>query len=147
MLLRLVVTDHYHRDDFTGFDFHREFRFVGYDDEDNELYSTTETEWVLRKGGPQGHPMRVLSGSESAQLLIEFDAALARERSATTPTVLLLDGSEWPFDQPGMDAIGLLLAWAYSAPPLALMCRGLGELTVSLSWGLMVLGEIGRAHV
>ena len=37
-------------------------------------------------------------------------------------------------------AIGLLLAWAYSAPPLALMCRGLGELTVSLSWGLMVLG-------
>ena len=36
--------------------------------------------------------------------------------------------------------LGLFLAWAYSAPPLALMCRGMGELTVALSWGLMVLG-------
>ena len=36
--------------------------------------------------------------------------------------------------------VGLFLAWAYSAPPLSLMCRGLGELTVGLSWGLIVLG-------
>ncbi len=35
---------------------------------------------------------------------------------------------------------GLLLAWAYSAPPLALMRRGLGELTVALAWGLVVVG-------
>jgi hypothetical protein len=54
--------------------------------------------------------MRVLSGSESADLLIEFAAALARERSATTPTVLLLDGSEWPFDDVGMNMIGEYLA-------------------------------------
>ena len=37
--------------------------------------------------------------------------------------------------------LGLFWAWAYSAPPLALMCRGLGELTVALSWGLMVVGS------
>jgi len=36
--------------------------------------------------------------------------------------------------------VGLLLGWGYSAPPLALMKRGLGELTVALSWGLVVVG-------
>jgi 1,4-dihydroxy-2-naphthoate octaprenyltransferase len=35
---------------------------------------------------------------------------------------------------------GLLLGWGYSAPPLALMKRGLGELTVALTWGLVVIG-------
>ncbi len=44
---------------------------------------------------------------------------------------------------PGLLLIGLagmLLAWAYSAPPLALMTRGLGELTVAASWWLVVVG-------
>ena len=92
------------------FGFYREGRFVGYDDDDNEVYSKTEFEWVLRLGGAQGKPMRVLSGGEAAHLLIEFSMALARERAATTPTILLLDGSEWPFDNGGMDMIGKLLA-------------------------------------
>jgi 1,4-dihydroxy-2-naphthoate polyprenyltransferase len=35
---------------------------------------------------------------------------------------------------------GLLFGWAYSAPPLALMKRGLGEVTVALTWGLVVVG-------
>lgn len=35
---------------------------------------------------------------------------------------------------------GLLLAWAYSAPPLQLMSRGLGELTVALAWFLVAVG-------
>lgn len=35
---------------------------------------------------------------------------------------------------------GLLLAWAYSAPPLQLMSRGLGELAVAAAWWLVVLG-------
>ncbi len=35
---------------------------------------------------------------------------------------------------------GLLLGWAYSSPPLALMSRGLGELTVALAWWLVVVG-------
>lgn len=44
---------------------------------------------------------------------------------------------------PGVLAIGALglgLAWAYSAPPLALMSRGLGELTVAVVWSLVVIG-------
>jgi len=35
---------------------------------------------------------------------------------------------------------GVLLAWAYSAPPLRLMTRGLGELTVAVAWFLVVIG-------
>ena len=36
--------------------------------------------------------------------------------------------------------VGLLLGWGYSAPPLVLMKRGLGEFTVALTWGLVVIG-------
>jgi 1,4-dihydroxy-2-naphthoate octaprenyltransferase len=39
-----------------------------------------------------------------------------------------------------LGAAGLLLAWAYSAPPLQLVSRGLGELTVALVWFLVVVG-------
>jgi 1,4-dihydroxy-2-naphthoate octaprenyltransferase len=36
--------------------------------------------------------------------------------------------------------LGVVLAWAYSAPPPALMSRGLGELTVAACWWLVVVG-------
>lgn len=43
---------------------------------------------------------------------------------------------------------GIALAWAYSAPPLKLMSRGLGELTVALVWFLVVVGAdyVQRRH-
>ena len=37
-------------------------------------------------------------------------------------------------------ALGLFLGWSYSAPPLALMSRGLGELAVAAAWSLVVVG-------
>jgi 1,4-dihydroxy-2-naphthoate octaprenyltransferase len=40
----------------------------------------------------------------------------------------------------GIGAAGLLVGWAYSAPPLALASRGLGEAAVSAGWLLVVLG-------
>ena len=40
----------------------------------------------------------------------------------------------------GLGLAGLLLVWAYSAPPLKLMSRGLGELAVALAWFLVVVG-------
>ena len=45
-------------------------------------------------------------------------------------------------------AIGLGLAWAYSAPPLRLMSRGLGEWVVAAAWGLVVVGAdfVQRGH-
>ncbi|MEZ5727051.1 MAG: prenyltransferase [Burkholderiaceae bacterium] len=41
---------------------------------------------------------------------------------------------------------GVALAWAYSAPPLALMSRGLGELGIALAWGLVVIGAAITLH-
>lgn len=48
----------------------------------------------------------------------------------------------------GLGLAGLLLGWAYSAPPLALMKRGWGEATVALTWGLVVVGAdyVQRQH-
>lgn len=37
-------------------------------------------------------------------------------------------------------AAGLLIGWAYSAPPLALNSRGLGEASVAVGFGLIVVG-------
>jgi len=48
----------------------------------------------------------------------------------------------------GLGAAGILLAWAYSAAPVALMSRGLGEAAVAVAWGLIVVGVDGvqRGH-
>ena len=52
---------------------------------------------------------------------------------------------------PGLLAIGaggLLAGWAYSAPPLRLMSRGLGELAIAAGWLLVVVGTdyVQRGH-
>lgn len=36
--------------------------------------------------------------------------------------------------------LGLITAWAYSAPPLKLMSRGMGEIAITAGWLLVVLG-------
>ncbi|MBS1175335.1 MAG: menA, 1,4-dihydroxy-2-naphthoate octaprenyltransferase [Burkholderiaceae bacterium] len=38
-------------------------------------------------------------------------------------------------------ALGLLIGWAYSAPPLKLQSRGLGEWTITTGWLLVVMGS------
>jgi 1,4-dihydroxy-2-naphthoate polyprenyltransferase len=49
----------------------------------------------------------------------------------------------------GIGLMGLFLAWAYSAPPVALMRRGLGEIGILSSWLLVVVGFdfVQRGHV
>ncbi len=47
-----------------------------------------------------------------------------------------------PFAGPGLIAVGfvgLLIGWAYSAPPLALNSRGLGEIAVGIGFGGMII--------
>lgn len=41
----------------------------------------------------------------------------------------------------GIGAAGLFLGWAYSAPPLRLSARGLGEAAIALGWALVVAGS------
>jgi 1,4-dihydroxy-2-naphthoate octaprenyltransferase len=38
-------------------------------------------------------------------------------------------------------AVGLIFAWAYSAPPLFLVGRGWGEFTITASWLLIIIGS------
>ncbi len=40
-----------------------------------------------------------------------------------------------------LGAFGLFLAWAYSAPPLRLSARGLGEVAIALAWAGVVAGS------
>ncbi|NOZ09983.1 MAG: prenyltransferase [Gammaproteobacteria bacterium] len=42
-------------------------------------------------------------------------------------------------------AVGLLLGWAYSAPPLSLNSRGLGEISVALGFGALI--PVGADYV
>lgn len=41
----------------------------------------------------------------------------------------------------GVGLLGLLLGWAYSAPPLRLAARGLGEVAIASGWALIVIGS------
>ena len=59
--------------------------------------------------------------------------------------MVVVPGGLWLALQSGgglvlLGLVGLLLGWAYSAPPLALMSRGVGELAVAMAWGLVVVG-------
>lgn len=44
----------------------------------------------------------------------------------------------WPLLPIGI--AGVAIAWLYSAPPVALMCRGLGEPAIAVAWALVVAG-------
>lgn len=76
----------------------------------------------------QGAVSEVATGRWAALLLLAVMAA-GLWLAAHSGSALLLIG-----------AAGLLLGWAYSAPPLALMSRGLGELAVAGAWWLVVVG-------
>jgi len=41
----------------------------------------------------------------------------------------------------GIGLAGLVIAWAYSAPPLHLVARGLGEAAITAAWLLVVVGS------
>ncbi|MDD2713462.1 MAG: prenyltransferase [Simplicispira sp.] len=79
--------------------------------------------------------------------LVQQGVVQARDlrRLALALLLLVVPGGLWLALHSGVGVVllglvGVLLGWAYSAPPLALMSRGLGELAVALAWGLIVVG-------
>jgi len=59
--------------------------------------------------------------------------------------LVLVPGGLWLVSQTGGGVLwlglgGVLLLWAYSAPPPKLVSRGLGELAVGLAWAMVVVG-------
>ncbi len=67
---------------------------------------------------------------------------LSAAGGATLAASLHANGLWW------IGAAGLALVWAYSMPPLRLMGRGLGELSVAMAWWLVVIGAdyVQRGH-
>ena len=81
-----------------------------------------------------------------ARMIQNGEVTLAQTRQlALALSLALVCGGLWFAVSVGwpvllLGCVGVFLAWAYSAPPLALMSRGWGELSVGAAWGLMVIG-------
>ena len=96
------------------------------------LYPFTGGSRLVQSGVVQASAMRTL-----AQVLLALVAVGGLWLALYSGPALVLVG-----------LAGVLLGWAYSMPPLALMSLGLGELAVGLAWGLVVLGAdyVQRGH-
>lgn len=82
-------------------------------------------------GGSRFIQNGVLSEGQMARLGFALLAATA------LIGVVLLPFAGWGLA--GVGLAGLFLGWAYSAPPLALNSRGLGEISVALGFGLLIV--------
>lgn len=65
------------------------------DDEDQQDQVTSVSLFVTRSRTDFEQSFRSLATSEKFRVLIEFAAALARERARSAPTLLLIDGGGW----------------------------------------------------
>ncbi len=99
-----------------------------------------------QNGGDAINQEAIAPFSGGAGLLQKGEVTLAQTRrlAAALLLLVLVGGlalaaySGWGLLLYG--AAGVLLAWGYSAPPLQLMNRGVGELAVAAAWVLMVAG-------
>lgn len=113
----------------------------------NDLHDT-------RNGADAGNTGRVAPFTGGSQL-IQQGLVTERQTAELAWGLLLLVGlgGLWLAVKTGggllpLGLAGLVLAWAYSAPPLKLMSRSLGEVTVALVWFLVILGAdyVQRRH-
>ncbi|WP_143898488.1 prenyltransferase, partial [Tepidimonas taiwanensis] len=96
-------------------------------------------------GADAANPAPLSPFTGGSRVIPSGDASPAQARAlALGLTGLVVLGGMWLALGAGggliaIGAAGVLLGWAYSAPPLRLMARGLGELTVATAWWLVVL--------
>lgn len=81
-------------------------------------------------GGSRMIQNGVLSFAQTRRLAMALYAA-----TAAVGLLLVAKTGPWLL---GLGLLGALLGWAYSAPPLALASRGLGELVVGAGFGLLI---------
>ncbi len=86
-------------------------------------------------GTAEYRPHPILHGILAPRSLASLAASLATASILAAATVSLL--AERPLAI-ALAAAGLLLAFSYTGPPLALKYRGLGEAAVYLVWGLLI---------
>ena len=68
-----------------------------------------------------------------------FGVALALTITSIALGIYVCSQTTWKLIPIGI--FGVLIAWAYSAPPLQLMSKGiLGELAIAIAWSLIVIG-------
>lgn len=89
-------------------------------------------------------PLAPFTGGSRVIQQGQASAADARRLALALATLVVLGGLWLALQAGGVLVViglaGLLLGWAYSAPPLRLMARGLGELAVAAAWWLIVVG-------
>ncbi len=99
-----------------------------------------------RNGADAANPGRIFPFTGGARFIQQRQvSARATCRYALLLLALAVVGGGWLALAcgPGLLAVGaagLAIGWTYSAPPLQLMSRGLGEAAIALAWSLIVVG-------
>lgn len=97
-------------------------------------------------GADQANTERIFPFTGGARFIQdEVVSVTVTRRFALLLAAVVVAGGLWLAVQAGPALIaiglaGLLIGWAYSAPPLVLMSRGVGEVAIALAWSLVVAG-------
>ncbi len=108
-----------------------------------------------RNGADAANAGRIFPFTGGARFIQQRQvSARDTRRYALLLLAVAITGGSWLALSGGPDlwaigAAGLALGWTYSAPPLQLMSRGLGEIAVALTWSLIVIGAacVQAGHV
>ncbi|UCD96861.1 MAG: prenyltransferase [Candidatus Bathyarchaeota archaeon] len=103
----------------------------------NDYFDRT-SDRVSRRTAFSGGSGVLIEYPELAKLALKMSRLLlALSLLTSTSFIIMFDYPLWFF---GLGALGVFIGWFYTAPPLRLIHRGLGEIAVTLSVGLLIPG-------